>query len=136
MNSSAEINPVLIYDTGALAAGERNEKLFLALHEQALWQKRLIVVPTPVLTQAWRDGTRQVRLVRLLRGCRLEAPGEEVAKHAGVLLGRSKTTDVVDAIVVATALSYHASIVTSDTKDLEHLSTVAKASVDPVLISI
>ena len=51
------------------------------------------------------------------------APDETLAKQAGVLLGLSRTTDAVDAIVVATAVALRAAIVTSDVGDITNLST-------------
>jgi predicted nucleic acid-binding protein len=45
-----------------------------------------------------------------------------VVYDAGVLLGLNATADVVDAIVVATALKLTATVVTSDPKDLRNLS--------------
>ena len=63
----------------------------------------------------------------MLSGCTIEPTTERAAKAAGVLLGTSRTSDVVDAIVVATALPLGALIVTSDMDDLNKLADSANA---------
>ncbi len=114
-----------VYDAGALVAAERGDERFAGVHDNSLRQKCRPIVPTPVLTQVWRGGSRQTRLSMVLHGCDVEPTSEEVARSAGVLLGRSGTTDAVDAIVVATAARSHAVVVTSDLDDLRKLAGVA-----------
>lgn len=111
----------VVYDAGALVAAERDDPHFRALHTRFVRQDRRILVPAPVLAQVWRAGARQVRLVWTLRGCVVEPTTEELARSAGALLGRSKTTDAVDAIVVASAVPRRALIVTGDPDDLDLL---------------
>ena len=118
-------NGPVVYDAGALLAAQRGDDRMRALHRRFLLHGISPDVPSPVLTQAWRDGSRQVGLARLLKGCAVLPTDEDVAKHAGVLLGRSRTCDAVDAIVVATAVKYAATVVTSDPKDLQQLSDAA-----------
>jgi predicted nucleic acid-binding protein len=118
-------NGPVVYDAGALLAAERGDDRMRALHRRFLLHGISPDVPSPVLTQAWRDGSRQVGLTRLLKGCAVLPTDEDVAKHAGVLLGMSRTCDAVDAIVVATAMKYAATVVTSDPKDLQQISDAA-----------
>jgi hypothetical protein len=47
--------------------------------------------------------------------------GETEAHEAGRLLGIAKTADVVDAVVVTTALRQKAAILTNDPDDIERL---------------
>jgi hypothetical protein len=47
--------------------------------------------------------------------------GETEAHEAGRLLGITKTSDVVDAVVVTTALRQKATILTSEPGDMERL---------------
>jgi hypothetical protein len=108
----------LVYDTGALLAAERNNRKFLVLHKTALVASRHVLVPAPVLAQAWRGGAGQAVLAKVLKGCAVLPTDEDTAKRAGVLLGQSGTADAVDAIVVATAMKFTAMVVTSDPKDL------------------
>jgi predicted nucleic acid-binding protein len=70
-------------------------------------------------------GTSAQRLARLVAGCRVLAPDERLARQAGVLLGRSNTSDAVDALVVATAIALRAGIVTSDIDDITLLAESA-----------
>lgn len=82
-------------------------------------------MPAPVLTQVWRGGARQAMLSRILRSCVIDPTNDRVARDAGQLLGRSGSTDAVDAIVVASALRRHALIVTSDPDDIAMLWAAA-----------
>jgi len=66
---------------------------------------------------------------RLLRGCEVVAFDEAGAHRAGALLGKSRTTDVVDASVVALAIERGADIQTGDVTDLERLTGAARAKV-------
>jgi hypothetical protein len=95
----------IVYDAGALVAAERGERQIWAQFAAAIAERRPVVVPSPVLTQVWRGRPTQARLAKLVGGCRVVSPDESLAKQAGVLLGLSKTTDAVDAIVVATAIA-------------------------------
>jgi hypothetical protein len=91
------------------------------------------IVPVVVLAQAWR-GTPHANLSRLLRGCRVTPDTEELGKAAGVLCGRAGTSDVIDALVVVTALRLDTLVVTSDPADLEHLASTlhSKLALYPV----
>jgi predicted nucleic acid-binding protein len=99
--------------------------VFWADFAAAVAERRLIVVPTPVLTQVWRGWPAQARLAKLLGGTRMLPPDESLARQAGVLLGLSKTSDAVDAIVVATAIALRAAIMTSDVGDITRLADCA-----------
>ncbi|MGH3999848.1 MAG: PIN domain-containing protein [Pseudonocardiaceae bacterium] len=112
----------IVYDTGALLAAERRHRGVWALHEQSLVGGVRPIVPVVVLAQAWR-GTPHANLSRLLRGCQVAPDTEELGKAAGVICGRTGTSDVIDALVVATALRLHSLVVTSDPDDLQHLAS-------------
>jgi predicted nucleic acid-binding protein len=115
----------VVYDAGALVAAERDDREFLTVHLTFVTQERVIVVPSPVLTQVWRGGDRQVGLSQLLRACVIEPTSEATARKGGVILGRSRSSDAVDAIVVATALAHDALIATSDPRDIALLWTAS-----------
>ncbi|MGH3928595.1 MAG: PIN domain-containing protein [Pseudonocardiaceae bacterium] len=112
----------LVYDTGALLAAERRHRGLWALHEQCLAGGIRPIVPVVILAQAWR-GTPHANLSRLLRGCRVTPDTEELGKAAGATCGRAGTSDVVDALVVVTALRLNALVVTSDPDDLQRLAS-------------
>ncbi|MBM3271394.1 MAG: twitching motility protein PilT [Candidatus Sericytochromatia bacterium] len=111
----------ITYDTGALVAGERNDRRAWALHARTLERGILPIVPSVVLAEAWRGGP-QANLARLLDGCLVEALDESSARAAGAALKRSSTDDVSDAVVVTGALHRGDAVVTSDRRDLERLS--------------
>jgi hypothetical protein len=119
---------VIVYDTGALVAGERSDRQVWALHDAALRRGIAPTVPATVLAQAWRGGP-QARLSQILRGCSVLAMDEPLARSAGRLCGAAETSDVVDASVVATAAPRRAAIVTSDPADIRHLLSAINVDV-------
>jgi len=125
----------LVYDTGALLAAERNDRRMIFLHNEAMLSTRQIVVPAPVLAQAWRGGAgRQANLSVVLKVCEIDETSEQTAKAAGVLLGASSTSDAVGAIVVATALRLGAHVFTSDPNDLHKLADSASATLTMIVV--
>lgn len=111
----------ITYDTGALVAAEANRVDIWALHRDALRHEIRPVVPAAVLAQAWRGGP-QHQLSRLLRGCKIEPMTEQLAREAGAACAAARTSDVVDATVVISALSRGDLVVTSDPGDLARLA--------------
>ncbi|GAA1950259.1 type II toxin-antitoxin system VapC family toxin [Kitasatospora viridis] len=114
-----------VYDAGALIALDNNDRRMWVRHAMALEEGRDIHVPAVVVSQAWRDGRRQVRLGHILSSCRIEPVRLEIAKAAGTLCGKSGTSDVVDATVVAMAALLGATIWTSDPGDIRRLADAA-----------
>jgi hypothetical protein len=102
------------YDTGALVAAERNNRQMWALHAGYLAEEVIPTVPAPVLAEAWRGGSRQASLSRLLRMCDTEPMSEELARHVGVLAGKSGHDDIVDVSVVEGAVRRGDAVVTSN----------------------
>ena len=78
------------------------------------------IVPAPVLALVSRS-PQQAQLRRFLTGCVVVPLGERDAHEAGRLLGRTGTADVVDAVVVTTAVRKKAIILTSDADDIQRL---------------
>ena len=111
----------IVYDTGALLAAERRNPDFLALHDEATAARIRPLVPAVVLAQAWRGGP-QHQISRVLKGCDILPDDERTGRAAGVACAASGTADVVDAIVVATAVRHQAPVVTSDPSDLTHIA--------------
>ncbi|HEU0089229.1 MAG TPA: hypothetical protein VFQ77_16550 [Pseudonocardiaceae bacterium] len=97
------------------------------MHEQSLAGGIRPIVPVVVLAQAWR-GAPHANLSRLLRGCQVMPDTEELGKAAGALCGRAGTSDVLDGLVVVTALRLDALVVTSDPADLQHSPPACTAS--------
>lgn len=68
-------------------------------------------------------GGPQASLSRLLRGCRIDADTEALGRAAGRTCALAGTADIVDAIVVVTAVLQHAAVLTSDPGDLGRLAS-------------
>ena len=112
----------LVYDTGALLAAERRNPDFLALHDEVTGARIRPIIPVVVLAQAWRGGP-QHQISRVLKGCDILPDDAATGRAAGVACAASGTADVVDAIVIATAVRYQAAVVTSDPGDLTRLAS-------------
>jgi hypothetical protein len=112
-----------VLDAGALVGFERNDRRVVGLVARALHHGDGLVVPAGVVGQVWRDGARQVRLVRLLGSpvCHVVALDDALARAAGQLCGASNTADVIDASVVVVARQRGLRVVTSDPADLRQL---------------
>lgn len=85
----------------------------------------VVLVPAGVIGQAWRDGARQALLSRALNRCDEFALDGTSARAAGLLCGKSGTSDVIDASVAIAAAGVfrHGEVVvlTSDPGDISHL---------------
>jgi predicted nucleic acid-binding protein len=111
----------IVYDTGALLAAERRNPDLLALHDEMATARIRPLVPVVVLAQAWRGGP-QHQISRLLKGCDILPDDQRTGRAAGVACAVASTADVVDAIVIVTAIRHQASVVTSDPGDLAHIA--------------
>ncbi|MGH9151336.1 MAG: PIN domain-containing protein [Acidimicrobiales bacterium] len=112
-----------VLDAGALVGFERNDRRVVAVVARALQHGDALVVPAGVVGQVWRDGARQVRLVRLLGSplCRVVPLDDRSARAAGQLCGVSGTSDVIDASVIVAASERELRVLTSDPHDLRRL---------------
>lgn len=116
-------------DTGALIALERKDERMKALLARVLAHPEAIIhIPAGVVAQAFRDGSKQARLVRLLKEtqARVVALDQDTARAVGILLGLRGTNDVVDASVVVCARRYNQPVVTGDPEDLRRLDASVK----------
>jgi predicted nucleic acid-binding protein len=113
----------VVLDAGALIAFQKADERMRALCREALRVGSRLVVPAGVLAQVWRDRARQVPLRILLAPSVTEVPplDRALAEAAGVLCGRTGTSDVIDASVVLTARRLRAPVVTSDADELRRL---------------
>ncbi len=115
-------------DSGALIAFEKNDRKVRTLVELALAHGAPLWTAGGVVAQVWRDGSRQVRLARLLGSglVQVQPLDRDEAQATGVLCGEAGTRDVVDASVVLLARRHAAIIVTSDADDLRRLDPTAR----------
>ncbi|MFV2062480.1 MAG: twitching motility protein PilT [Chloroflexota bacterium] len=114
----------LVLDAGALIAVERGDRTMMARLAVARENGDELVTNAAAVAQAWRDGSTQVRLVRLLHATKVSVVDLAAGQSAGELLGRSGTHDVVDATVTLLARSGDI-ILTSDPIDLGALAEAA-----------
>lgn len=107
----------LVLDAGALIAVDRDDRRVAGLVELG---RRAGATLVTVVAQAWRGSGRQARLARQIRMIDVRPTGLVEALHAGELVGRAGTSDVVDALLALVAVPGD-QVLTSDPDDLRHL---------------
>ena len=117
------------YDTGALVAGEHNDRRMWALHAGFLAEEVTPVVPAPVLAEAGRGGGRQASISRLLALCEVEPMSEAQARRVGLLATKARHDDIVDVTVVEGAARRGDAIVTSNTEHIRRIAAAARITV-------
>jgi hypothetical protein len=121
-----------LLDAGAFLAVERNDRDTAALLKVELRAQRAPVTHGGVVGQVWRGGTgRQAMLARLLAATEVMPLDDALGRRAGVLLGRARGTDVVDAAIVLLARDGD-TILTSDARDLRALAVASDRHVELV----
>ena len=113
------------YDTGALIAADRNDRGMWSLHAGFLAEEAVVTVPSPVVAEAWRGGSRQANLARLLALCEIEELSYEQARRVGILAGKAGHDDIVDVTVVEGAIRRRDAVITSNPT---HITSIADAS--------
>jgi hypothetical protein len=99
----------------------------IAVLDQVVAQGGRLHVPAGALGQAWRDGPRQARLSRLLRGTEVDVVplDRAMSRACGELLASTGTSDVIDASVVIVGRKAQGPIFTSDSDNLARLDPKA-----------
>lgn len=123
----------VVYDAAVLVAADRGDRRTWADHKVRLQLGMVPSVPAPVVAQVSRS-PKQAQLRRFLIGCAVVPLDDAEAHEAGRLLGKSRTTDVVDAVVVTTAVRKNAVILTGDSKDIQRL--VATSGADVAVVGV
>jgi hypothetical protein len=123
----------VVYHAAVLVAADRNERRIWAEHKARLEFGVIPSVPAVVVAQVSRS-PQQAQLRRFLTGCAIVSLDESGAHEAGRLLGKTRTADVVDAVVVTTAVRLKALILTGDEHDLKLL--VAASGRSLVIFSV
>ena len=113
----------LIGLTFAVTGARNTDWALLCRLARGVWP----TVSTGVLGQVWRGGP-QAQLSRLLLGCDVEPLTEDHARSAGAALAKSGARDLIDAVVVITALARGDLVVTSDPDDLTRIATAVGRS--------
>lgn len=114
------------YDTGALIAGDRNDRRMWALHMGFIAEEVAPSVPAPVVAEAWRGGSRQASLARMLAGCEVEAMSAGQARRVGELAGQADHDDIVDVAVVEGAARRDDDVIV--TSNEAHIRKVVEAT--------
>ena len=117
----------MVLDSGGVTKIAHGSTLARAVLIRARREGRLIVIPAPVLTEVYtgrRDHAHIDRVVNEVDQMIETTP--ERAKQAGVLRARSGVLDVVDAIVVAEAVSALPAIIL--TPDLDDINLLVEAA--------
>ena len=114
----------LILDSGAviaLARGEQRARAFLA---RALELRVPVEIPVVVVAETVRGGPRDAPVHRVLKAVGSVPEAREAhGRTAGRLLGTARSTNTVDALVVAHAVEAGgAHVLTGDREDLERLA--------------
>ena len=108
-------------DTGALIGFERAERRTMTHLKLAEQLGHELTVPTPVIVEAWRGGSRSARIAALLEACIIEPLFPDLARLAGEALAAVKGATAIDAVVMASAARRGDRVLTSDLTDLERL---------------
>jgi len=123
----------LVLDAGAFVAFEKGDAPLRARLAAARRLGLELATTSPVIGQVWRDGRRQVLLARLISATNVDAPTELDARRAGELLAKTRTRDVVDALLVGRVKDGD-TVLTSDPHDIETL--LATAGVRATVVAI
>ena len=121
---------MLILDTGACIAAERENREVLARvkHERRLGRTPL--TNGGVVAQVWRGGHgKQALLAQLLASTEIAPVDDRLGKLAGMLLAWTGGSDAIDASVVCLARDGD-DILTSDPGDLVDLARTAGVHVE------
>ena len=122
----------LVLDAGALIAVERADRGTMALIKQELLAGRGPITHGGVVGQVWRGGSgRQANLAGLLPAVDIASLDASLGQRAGILLGRSRMADVLDAALVLLAQDGDF-LLTSDPNDIAPLAEAAGLQIDIV----
>ncbi len=122
----------LVLDCGALVAVEKRDRNTIALIKQELLRGRSPLTHGGVVGQVWRGGAgRQASLARLLPALDIAPLDDTLGRKAGILLGRARRRDVIDAALVLLATDGDF-LLTSDSNDIKPLATLAGLHIDIV----
>lgn len=119
---------MLVLDTAALLALERNDRSMWVRLKTCQWDGLPPVTHGGVIGEAWRGGPDQTRLAAAIAGMDIMPLDGELGRAAGALLGRATgapagrtdRSDVIDAALALLADDGD-TIVTEDTEELAEL---------------
>lgn len=110
-------------DASALIALDRGTRNAMVLFDTAFERGDQLAIPAGALAQAWRGGSRQARLARLLSSSTVEVVPLD-ARSARVIGGICRSTgaaDVIDVSVALCARTRRHQVITSDPDDIRRI---------------
>lgn len=124
----------VVLDSGALVAIGRGDPDAWAVLKREVDAGRTVLTHGGVIGQVWRGGRgRQARLARALAGLDVRPIDDDLGRRAGLLLGQTGTSDVIDAAIVLLADDGD-EIFTADPADLADLARAAGKLVDLIQV--
>ncbi len=108
----------LVLDAGGLIAVDRQDRVVGAMLRVAQQQTIPVRTSASAIAQVWRNGSLQANLARVLAGVDTAALDGPTGRLVGELLGRSRTSDVVDGHLGLIVRSGD-TVLTSDPKDIK-----------------
>jgi hypothetical protein len=123
----------LILDAGALIAIDRRDRRVGAMLRVAQREGLAVRSSAAVVAQVWRDRARQALLAMMLRGVQILSIDEMVGKQVGELLGRTKSSDIVDGHIALIATTGDV-VATSDPSDIQRLLDTRRIAAVTVLV--
>lgn len=119
----------IVLDAGAFIAVDRGDRTMIARLQAAQRHGFELRTNAMVVSQVWRDPNgRQASLATLLRAVEVRTVDQQTGRAAGVLLGRTRLRDSIDATVVLLANTGDR-IITSDPVDIQTLAKAAERNV-------
>jgi hypothetical protein len=110
----------VILDAGFLISVDRDERTARAFLTAAHRSGTALRTTEPVVAQVWRNGTRQARLAAFLQTITIHPLDD--GRPVGQLLAQARTSDVVDAHLIITAVRLRDAVLTGDPHDLRALA--------------
>ncbi len=124
----------MILDAGVLISVERDEEAAQLFIAATLKNATPLRVSAPVVAQVWRGAPDQHRLGEFIKTLEVHPFTSEQWNDVGRLVALADTNDVVDAHMVALAITFDDSILTGDPGDLGKLvDTLPAGPAKPVV---
>jgi hypothetical protein len=112
----------VVLDAGGLIAIDRLDRQVGAILRVAQMERIPVRTSAAVVSQVWRNGSRQASLARVLAGVDAASLDDATAKAVGEILATSNTADVVDGHLGLIVRSGD-TVLTSDTADIKRILT-------------
>jgi hypothetical protein len=109
-----------ILDAGAFIALDKNDPAMWKRFTSDVNAKRQLLTHAGIIGQVWRKPAIQARLATALRSVKIDPLSDELAKTTGLLLAKTRTSDVHDGALAAMCKEGDV-LYTSDPEDLVDL---------------